>query len=122
MKPQAAAGGTMGRSSSNCRCRRAAPADLWEAGRALRESYFQEFPGYYKTSDAGYKDEDGYVFGDGAAPTTSSTSPGHRFPPAAWKRSWPLTPTSPMRGAGIKDAIKGEVPLRFPGAEGRRDA
>ena len=27
----------------------------------MRESYLAEFPGYYKTSDAGLKDEDGYL-------------------------------------------------------------
>ena len=29
---------------------------------ATEESYLAEFPGYYKTGDAGFIDEDGYVF------------------------------------------------------------
>ena len=35
---------------------------LWNAPERFVESYFTEFPGYYKTADAGFIDEDGYVF------------------------------------------------------------
>src|ERR1700737_2501632 len=35
---------------------------LWEQDQRCREAYFNEFPGYYKTSDAGYRDEDGYLY------------------------------------------------------------
>ena len=35
---------------------------LWQADERMRESYLDEFPGYYKTADAGFKDEDGYIF------------------------------------------------------------
>ena len=35
---------------------------LWEADERFRESYLATYPGYYNTSDAGYIDEDGYVF------------------------------------------------------------
>ena len=35
---------------------------LWNADERYKESYLAEFPGYYKTADAGYKDEDGYLF------------------------------------------------------------
>src|SRR6266568_4234811 len=34
---------------------------LWQQDERFRESYLAEFPGYYKTADAGFKDEDGYV-------------------------------------------------------------
>jgi propionyl-CoA synthetase len=33
-----------------------------EERRALPESYLEEFPGYYKTGDAGYIDDDGYAY------------------------------------------------------------
>ena len=35
---------------------------LWNADERFRESYLEEFPGYYKTADAGYIDADGYAF------------------------------------------------------------
>jgi propionyl-CoA synthetase len=35
---------------------------LWNAEERYREAYLAAFPGYYKTADAGFVDEDGYVF------------------------------------------------------------
>ncbi len=35
---------------------------LWNAEDKFVDSYLSEFPGYYTTGDAGYVDEDGYVF------------------------------------------------------------
>src|SRR5664279_1803713 len=35
---------------------------LWQQDARMRESYLDEFPGYYKTADAGYIDDDGYVY------------------------------------------------------------
>src|SRR5262249_42614296 len=34
---------------------------LWQQDERFKESYLAEFPGYYKTADAGFKDEDGYI-------------------------------------------------------------
>ncbi len=35
---------------------------LWNADDRFRDTYLSNFPGYYETADAGYIDEDGYVF------------------------------------------------------------
>ena len=35
---------------------------LWNNAERFRKSYLAEFPGYYTTSDAGYRDADGYVY------------------------------------------------------------
>ena len=35
---------------------------LWHADARFRQAYLEEFPGYYKTADAGLVDEDGYLF------------------------------------------------------------
>ena len=67
---------------------------LYRQDERMRESYLNEFPGYYKTSDAGFIDEDGYLY-IMAAPTTSSTSPAIACRPAAWRRWWPRIRTSP---------------------------
>ena len=51
-KPRAAPG-RWARSSSSCRCRPAACRRSTGQDERMRESYLSEFPGYYKTSDAG---------------------------------------------------------------------
>jgi propionyl-CoA synthetase len=38
------------------------PADLYKNDERYIESYLEEFPGYYKTADAGYIDEEGYAY------------------------------------------------------------
>ena len=35
---------------------------LWENEEGFKKSYFERFPGFYDTSDAGYVDEDGFFF------------------------------------------------------------
>jgi propionyl-CoA synthetase len=35
---------------------------LWNNDEGFIKAYLEEFPGYYKTADAGFIDEDGYVF------------------------------------------------------------
>jgi propionyl-CoA synthetase len=35
---------------------------LWKNDDGYLKSYLEEFPGYYKTADAGFVDDDGYIF------------------------------------------------------------
>ncbi|TIN14959.1 MAG: propionyl-CoA synthetase, partial [Mesorhizobium sp.] len=35
---------------------------LWNADQRFRQAYLDEFPGFYKTADAGMVDEDGYLY------------------------------------------------------------
>jgi propionyl-CoA synthetase len=35
---------------------------LWQRDGQMVESYLREFPGFYKTGDAGYRDADGYLY------------------------------------------------------------
>src|SRR5829696_1824217 len=51
---------------------------LWEQDARFREAYLTEFPGYYKTSDAGYKDDDGYVWVMGRTDDIINVA-GHRL-------------------------------------------
>ena len=53
--------GRSARSVSNCRFLRAL-SDPVEQRRTVCPSYLTDFPGYYMTADAGYMDEDGYVY------------------------------------------------------------
>ncbi len=51
---------------------------LWQADARMRESYLDEFPGYYKTADAGYIDDDGYIFVMGRTDDIINVA-GHRL-------------------------------------------
>jgi propionyl-CoA synthetase len=51
---------------------------LWQQDERCRESYFADYPGYYKTSDAGYMDEDGYIFVMGRTDDIINVA-GHRL-------------------------------------------
>jgi propionyl-CoA synthetase len=86
---------------------------LWEQDERCREAYFSEFPGYYKTSDAGYKDEDGYVFVMGRTDDIINVA-GHRLSTGGMEEILASHPdVAECAVLGIKDTIKGEVPCGF---------
>ena len=58
---------------------------LWEAPERFIESYFAEFPGYYKTADAGYLDDEGYVFVMSRTDDIINVA-GHRLSTGEWKK------------------------------------
>ena len=61
---------------------------LWQQDAQMVESYLSEFPGFYKTGDAGYRDADGYIYVM-ARLTTSSMSRAIALQWAVWKRCCP---------------------------------
>ena len=86
---------------------------LWNNDERCKESYFSEFPGYYKTSDAGYKDEDGYVFVMGRTDDIINVA-GHRLSTGGMEEVLAAHPdVAECAVLGIKDALKGEVPCGF---------
>jgi propionyl-CoA synthetase len=86
---------------------------LWQQDDRFRESYLSEFPGYYKTSDAGYKDGDGYVFVMGRTDDIINVA-GHRLSTGGMEEILASHPdVAECAVLGIKDAIKGEVPCGF---------
>jgi propionyl-CoA synthetase len=86
---------------------------LWQQDDRFREAYLTEFPGYYKTSDAGYKDEDGYVFVMGRTDDIINVA-GHRLSTGGMEEILAAHPdVAECAVLGIKDAIKGEVPCGF---------
>jgi propionyl-CoA synthetase len=86
---------------------------LWEQDERCREAYFNEFPGYYKTSDAGFKDEDGYVFVMGRTDDIINVA-GHRLSTGGMEEILAAhSDVAECAVLGIKDAIKGEVPCGF---------
>jgi len=86
---------------------------LWQQDDRFKESYLSEFPGYYKTSDAGYKDDDGYVFVMGRTDDIINVA-GHRLSTGGMEEILASHPdVAECAVLGIKDAIKGEVPCGF---------
>lgn len=83
---------------------------LWNQDSRFKEAYLSEFPGYYKTSDAGYKDEDGYVFVMGRTDDIINVA-GHRLSTGGMEEILASHPdVAECAVLGVKDAIKGEVP------------
>jgi propionyl-CoA synthetase len=83
---------------------------LWQQDERCKQAYFTEFPGYYKTSDAGYKDEDGYIFVMGRTDDIINVA-GHRLSTGGMEEILASHPdVAECAVLGIKDAIKGEVP------------
>ncbi len=86
---------------------------LWQADVRMRESYLDEFPGYYKTADAGFKDEDGYVFVMGRTDDIINVA-GHRLSTGGMEEVLAAHPdVAECAVLGVKDDLKGEVPCGF---------
>ena len=83
---------------------------LWQQDERCKEAYFTEFPGYYKTSDAGYKDDDGYIFVMGRTDDIINVA-GHRLSTGGMEEILASHPdVAECAVLGIKDAVKGEIP------------
>jgi propionyl-CoA synthetase len=86
---------------------------LWEQDERFKESYLDEFPGYYKTADAGYKDADGYVFVMSRTDDIINVA-GHRLSTGGMEEVLAAHPdVAECAVLGIKDELKGEVPCGF---------
>ena len=86
---------------------------LFRQDERMRESYLSEFPGYYKTSDAGTKDSDGYLTILGRTDDIINVA-GHRLSTGGMEEVVASHPdVAECAVLGIKDAIKGEQPCGF---------
>jgi propionyl-CoA synthetase len=86
---------------------------LWQQDARFKEAYLTEYPGYYKTSDAGYKDEDGYVWVMGRTDDIINVA-GHRLSTGGMEEVLASHPdVAECAVLGIKDELKGEVPCGF---------
>jgi propionyl-CoA synthetase len=83
---------------------------LYRQDERMRESYLSEFPGYYKTSDAGLKDADGYLTILGRTDDIINVA-GHRLSTGGMEEVIASHPdVAECAVLGVKDAIKGEAP------------
>jgi propionyl-CoA synthetase len=86
---------------------------LWNADERFRNSYMSRFPGYYETADAGYIDEDGYLFIMSRTDDIINVA-GHRLSTGAMEEILASHPNvAECAVLGIADALKGQIPLGF---------
>jgi propionyl-CoA synthetase len=86
---------------------------LWQQDDRFRQAYLDEFPGYYKTADAGYKDDDGYIFVMSRTDDIINVA-GHRLSTGGMEEVLAGHPdVAECAVLGIRDELKGEVPCGF---------
>ncbi len=86
---------------------------LWNDDARFRESYLEEYPGYYKTADAGYIDEDGYIFVMSRTDDIINVA-GHRLSTGAMEEVVAAHPdVAECAVIGIADQLKGQIPAGF---------
>ncbi|MGB7433399.1 MAG: propionyl-CoA synthetase [Ahrensia sp.] len=86
---------------------------LWNADARFHSAYLEEFPGYYKTSDAGYIDEDGYLFIMARTDDIINVA-GHRLSTGGMEEVIAGHPdVAECAVIGIADALKGQLPCGF---------
>ncbi|MBY5774400.1 propionyl-CoA synthetase [Rhizobium leguminosarum] len=86
---------------------------LWNADERFRSAYLDEFPGYYKTADAGYVDEDGYLFIMSRTDDIINCA-GHRLSTGAMEEVCARHPdVAGCAVIGVIDALKGQAPCGF---------
>ena len=86
---------------------------LWQQDERFKESYLAEFPGYYKTADAGFKDDDGYVHVMSRTDDIINVA-GHRLSTGGMEEVLSAhQDVAECAVIGIADALKGEVPCGF---------
>ncbi len=86
---------------------------LWNADDRFRESYLDPNPGYYTTGDAGLIDDDGYVHVLTRTDDVINVA-GHRLSTGVIEEVIATHPdVAECAVTGIRDDIKGQVPLGF---------
>jgi propionyl-CoA synthetase len=86
---------------------------LYGDDRRMVESYLTEFPGFYKTSDAGFRDADGYLTVLGRTDDIINVA-GHRLSTGGIEEVLASHPdVAECAVLGIRDEIKGEQPCGF---------
>ncbi len=86
---------------------------LWQNDARYVESYLEEFPGYYKTADAGYIDAEGYAYIMSRTDDIINVA-GHRLSTGAMEEVLSDHPdVAECAVLGVDDDLKGQVPVGF---------
>ncbi len=84
---------------------------LWNNNQGYQSSYLSAFNGYYTTADAGYKDEDGYVWIMSRTDDIINVA-GHRLSTGGMEEVLAShRDVAECAVIGVADELKGEVPL-----------
>ncbi len=84
---------------------------LWNADERFERAYLSRFDGYYQTADAGYLDEDGYLFVMSRTDDVINVA-GHRLSTGAIEEVLAEVPdVAECAVIGVADALKGQRPL-----------
>ncbi len=86
---------------------------LWNADQRFIDSYLADYPGFYKTGDAGYMDEDGYIYVMSRIDDVINVA-GHRLSTGAIEEVLASHPdVAECAVIGAEDALKGQLPVGF---------
>jgi propionyl-CoA synthetase len=86
---------------------------LWNDDDGFVTSYLTDFPGYYKTADAGFEDEDGYFWIMTRTDDIINVA-GHRLSTGAMEEVLSSHPdVAECAVVGVRDTLKGQVPFGF---------
>ena len=86
---------------------------LWNNDAGYEKSYLTRHPGHYLTGDAGYKDDDGYLYIMSRVDDIINVA-GHRLSTGAMEEVLASHPdVAECAVIGVADDLKGEVPVGF---------
>jgi propionyl-CoA synthetase len=86
---------------------------LWHNDDGYISSYLAEYPGFYKTADAGYVDEDGYFYVMSRTDDIINVA-GHRLSTGGMEEVVAShQDVAECAVIGVADQLKGQVPLGF---------
>ncbi|HEV3329604.1 MAG TPA: propionyl-CoA synthetase [Bryobacteraceae bacterium] len=84
---------------------------LWNDDAGFERSYLSAYPGYYQTSDAGFRDEDGYLWVMSRTDDIINVA-GHRLSTGGMEEVLAGHPdVAECAVVGVMDEIKGEIPV-----------
>ena len=86
---------------------------LWNADQRFRDSYLSDFRGYYNTGDAGYMDEDDYIYIMARTDDVINVA-GHRLSTGGIEEVLASHPdVAECAVIGVSDLLKGQLPVGF---------
>ncbi len=84
---------------------------LWQANDRYKECYLDKFPGFYETGDAGYIDDDGYIYVMSRTDDIINVA-GHRLSTGAIEEVLAAHPdVAECAVVGVADSLKGQLPV-----------